>query len=130
MSASGWTEKKIEGNETAWARSSGSRKEVRCVDYVRFIDGNLSSAMGMWSLNVARHRDPQDQVEIMEKPIEFYIPKRFRQAFVRADQAQAGKVIEFCPGRKAQASIRPSGGFIAWSLSGTASSPAADNESA
>jgi len=86
--------------------------------------------MEMWSLNLAGHRDPQDQVEIVEKPIEFYIPKRFRQAFLRADQAQAGKVIEFCPGRKAQASIPPSGGVIAWSLSGTVSSPAADNESA
>lgn len=32
----------------------------------------------------------------MEEVIEFYVPKRFRKAFVRADQAQPGKVIEFC----------------------------------
>jgi hypothetical protein len=32
----------------------------------------------------------------MEEVIEFYVPKRFRRAFVRADQAQPGKVIEFC----------------------------------
>ena len=62
--------------------------------------------------------------------IEFYIPERFRQAFVRADQAQPGKVIEFCSRTKAQASIPPSGGVMAWSLSGTVSRPAVGNESA
>ena len=41
----------------------------------------------------------------MAKVIEFYVPKRFRKPFVRADQAQAGKVIEFCSRAKAPASI-------------------------
>jgi hypothetical protein len=64
----------------------------------------------------------------MEKVIEFYVPQRFRKAFVRADQAQPGKVIEFCSWAKAPASIPPSGGVITWLLSGTVSSPAAGSE--
>ena len=49
----------------------------------------------------------------MEKVIEFYVPKRFRKRFVRDDQAQSGKVIEFCSRGKAPASIPPSGEVIA-----------------
>jgi hypothetical protein len=64
----------------------------------------------------------------MAKVIEFYVPKRFRKAFVRADQAQPGKVIDFCSWAKAPASIPPSDGAIAWLLSGTVSSPAAGSE--
>jgi hypothetical protein len=64
----------------------------------------------------------------MEKVIEFYVPKRFRKRFVRADQAQPGKVIEFCSRAKAPASITPSGGVIVWLLSGTVSNPAAGGE--
>ncbi len=64
----------------------------------------------------------------MEKVIEFYVPKRFRKAFVRADQAQPGKVIEFCSRATAPASIPLSGGVIAWLLSGTVSSPAAGSK--
>jgi hypothetical protein len=64
----------------------------------------------------------------MEKVIEFYVPKRFRKVFVRADQAQPGKVIDFCSWAKAPASIPPSGGVIAWLLSGTVSSPAAGSK--
>jgi hypothetical protein len=45
----------------------------------------------------------------MEKVIEFYVPKRFRKAFVRAHQAQPGKVIDFCSWAKAPASSPPSG---------------------
>jgi RNA polymerase sigma-70 factor, ECF subfamily len=47
---------------------------------------------------------------------------------VRADQAQLGKVIEFCSRAKAPASITPSGGVIVWLLSGTVSNPAAGGE--
>ena len=65
---------------------------------------------------------------IMAKVIEFYVPKRFRKAFVREDQVQPGKVIEFCSRAKAPASIPPSGGVIAWLLSGTLSNPAAGSE--
>jgi hypothetical protein len=65
---------------------------------------------------------------IMAKIIEFYIPKRFWGAFSRADQAQPGKVIEFCSRAKAPASIPPSGGVIAWFPSGTVPNPAAGGE--
>lgn len=41
----------------------------------------------------------------------------------RAGQPQPGKVIEFCSWAKEPASIPPSGGVVAWLLSGTASSP-------
>jgi hypothetical protein len=64
----------------------------------------------------------------MEKVIEFYVPKRFRKGFVRADQAQPGTVIEFCSRAKVPASIPLSGGVIAWLLSGTVSNPAAGSE--
>ena len=65
---------------------------------------------------------------VMAKVIEFYVPKRFRKPFVRADQAQAGKVIEFCSRAKAPASIPPSGGIIAWPPPGAVSNPAAGSE--
>jgi hypothetical protein len=64
----------------------------------------------------------------MEKVIEFYVPKRFRKAFVRADQPKRGKVIEFCSRARVPASIPPSGGAIVWLLSGPVSSPAAGGE--
>ena len=77
------------------------------------------------SLPTETHRIKQ---RIMEKVIEFYVPKRFRKAFVRADQAQLGKVIEFCSRATAPAPIPPSGGVITWLMSGTGSSPAAGSE--
>ena len=69
------------------------------------------------------HRDSQDQAEGHGKGIEFYVPKRFQKAFVRAGQTRPRKVIDFCSWAKAPASIAPSGGGIAWLLSGTVSSP-------
>jgi hypothetical protein len=50
---------------------------------------------------------------------ELCVPKRFRKAFVRADQPNREKVIEFCSRARVPASITPSGGVIAWLLSGT-----------
>ena len=65
---------------------------------------------------------------VMAKVIEFYVPKRFRKAFVRADQPQPGRVIEFCSRAKVATSIPLSGEVIAWLVSGTVSSPAAGSE--
>ncbi len=64
----------------------------------------------------------------MATVIEFYVPKSFQNAFVRAGQPQPGKVIEFCSWAKEPASIPPSGGVVAWLLSGTVSSPAAGSK--
>jgi hypothetical protein len=61
---------------------------------------------------------------VVAKVIEFYVVlKRFRKTFVRADQAQPGKVIEFCSRAKAPASIPRAGGVIAWIPSGTSVQP-------
>jgi hypothetical protein len=79
----------------------------------------------MVALPTEAHRTKE---RIMAKLIEFYVPKRFRKAFVRADQTQPGKVIDFCSRAKAPASIPPSGGVNACLLSGTVSSPAAASE--
>jgi hypothetical protein len=64
----------------------------------------------------------------MEKVIEFYVPKCFREVFARADRAQPGKVIEFCSRAKAPRSIPPFGGIIARRPSGTVPCPAAGSE--
>jgi hypothetical protein len=53
----------------------------------------------------------------MAKVIEFYVPKSFRNAFVRP--AQPGKVIEFDSRPKKSAPPRPVGGVLAWLLEGT-----------
>ena len=45
----------------------------------------------------------------MAKVIEFYVPKSFRNAFVRTAQPQPGKVIEFCSQAKKSVPTRPSG---------------------
>jgi len=54
------------------------------------------------------------------------LPKNFQNGFVRAGQPR--KVIEFCSWAKEPASIPPSGGVVAWLLSGTVSSPAAGSK--
>lgn len=61
----------------------------------------------------------------MAKVIEFYVPKRFRKAFERADQPQPGRVIEFYSRANVPASIPASDGVTAWLLSSTVSNPAA-----
>jgi hypothetical protein len=59
----------------------------------------------------------------MAKVIEFYVPKNFRNTFVRAARPQPGKLIEF-PSQansKAKKSVptRPAGGVLAWLLEET-----------
>ncbi len=43
----------------------------------------------------------------MAKVIEFYVPKNFRNAFVRAGQPQPGTVIEFSSQAKKSVPTRP-----------------------
>ncbi len=57
----------------------------------------------------------------MARVIEFYVPKNFRNAFVRAAQPQPGKVIEFCSQAKTSVPTRPAGGALAWLLAATES---------
>jgi hypothetical protein len=52
----------------------------------------------------------------MVKVIEFYIPKSFRNPFVRPAQPQPGKLIEFSSQAKKSAPTRPGGGVLAWLL--------------
>jgi len=42
---------------------------------------------------------------VMAKVIEFYVPKNFRNAFVRAGQPQPGTVIEFSSQAKKQSRL-------------------------
>jgi hypothetical protein len=51
----------------------------------------------------------------MAKVIEFYVPKNFRNAFVRPAQPQPGKLIEFCSRAKTSVST-PAGGVLGWLL--------------
>ena len=56
---------------------------------------------------------------VMSKVIEFYVPKNFRNAFVRAAQQPPGKVIEFYSRAKTPVSTRPAGGVLRWPLATT-----------
>jgi hypothetical protein len=60
----------------------------------------------------------------MAKVIEFYVPKNFRNAFVRAAQPQPGKLIEFCSRAKMLVPTRPAGGVLRWPLAITESNHA------
>jgi hypothetical protein len=53
---------------------------------------------------------------VMAKVIEFYVPRNFRNPFVRAAQPQPGKVIEFCSQAKKSVPTRPAGGVLGWLL--------------
>jgi hypothetical protein len=57
----------------------------------------------------------------MAKVIVFYVPKNFRNAFVRPAQPQPGKVIEFCSQAKKSLPPRPTGGAPGWLLAETES---------
>jgi hypothetical protein len=65
----------------------------------------------------------------MAKVIEFYVPKNFRNTFVRAGQPQPGKVIELCSQSKQSDPTRPAGGVLGWLLAETESNPAVGSES-
>lgn len=55
----------------------------------------------------------------MAKVIEFYVPKNFRNRFVRPVQPQPGEVIEFCSQAKKSVPTRPAGKVLGWLLAGT-----------
>jgi hypothetical protein len=65
----------------------------------------------------------------MAKVIEFYVPKNFRNTFVRAGQPESGKVIEFCSQAKKSGPTRPAGGVLGWLLTATESDHAVGSES-
>jgi hypothetical protein len=65
----------------------------------------------------------------MAKVIEFYIPKSFRNTFVRAGQPQPGKVIEFCSQAKKSGPTRPAGGDLGLLPAATESNHAVGSES-
>jgi hypothetical protein len=54
----------------------------------------------------------------MAKVIEFYVPKNFRNTFVRAAHLQPGQVIELCSEAKKS---RPAGEVLGWPLAVTES---------
>jgi len=64
----------------------------------------------------------------MAKVIEFYVPKNFRNAFVRAGQPQPGTVIEFSLQAKKSVPTRPAGGVPGW-LAATESNHTVGSES-
>ena len=66
---------------------------------------------------------------VMAKVIEFYVPKNFRNAFVRAGQPQPGTVIEFSSQAKKSVPTRPAGGALGWLLATTESNHAVGSES-
>jgi hypothetical protein len=64
----------------------------------------------------------------MARVIEFYVPKNFGNAFVRAGQPQPGKVIEFCSQAKKSGPNRAAGGVLGWLLAATESNHAVGSE--
>jgi hypothetical protein len=64
----------------------------------------------------------------MAKVIEFYLPKNFRSAFMRAAQTQPGKLIEFCSREKTSVSTPPVGEVLGRLLAGTESDHAVGSE--
>jgi hypothetical protein len=65
---------------------------------------------------------------VMAKVIEFYVPKNFRNAFVRF-QPQPGTVIEFSSQAKRSVPARPAGGVLGWLLAATESNHGVGSES-
>jgi len=64
----------------------------------------------------------------MAKVIEFYVPKNFRNPFVRPAQLQPGKLIEFSSQAKKSIPTRPAGGVLAWLLEATEPNRAVGSE--
>jgi hypothetical protein len=64
----------------------------------------------------------------MAKVIEFYVPKNFGSAFVRAAQPPPGKLIEFCSEAKKSGATRPAAGVLAWLVEATEPNRAIGNE--
>ena len=66
---------------------------------------------------------------VMAKVIEFYVPKNFRNVFVRAGQPQMGTVIEFSAQTKKSVPTRPVGGGLGWLLAATESNHTVGSQS-
>jgi hypothetical protein len=64
----------------------------------------------------------------MAKVIEFYVPKNFRNPFVRAAEPPPAKVIEFCSEAKKSVPTRTGGGVLAWLLEATGPNRAVGSE--
>jgi hypothetical protein len=78
---------------------------------------DVGRAIGIWNLIAAPLTEvPRIKERVMAKVIEFYVPQRVRNSFVRAAQPQPGKVIEFCSHAKKSAQTRPAGGVLEWLL--------------
>jgi hypothetical protein len=58
---------------------------------------------------------------VMAKVIEFYVPKTFRNPFVRTAQPQPGKLIEFCSEATKSVPTLPASGVLGWLLAVTES---------
>jgi hypothetical protein len=56
---------------------------------------------------------------VMAKVIKFYIPKSFRNPFVRPAQLQPGKLIDFSSQAKKSLLTRPADAVVAWLLEAT-----------
>src|SRR5260370_38667163 len=65
---------------------------------------------------------------VMAKVIEFYIPKSFRNPFVRPAQLQPGKLIDFSSQAKKSLPTRPAGEVLGWLLMETESAVAIGSE--
>jgi hypothetical protein len=61
---------------------------------------------------------------VVAKVIEFYLPRSFRRAFVRAAETQTGKHIEFCSRENMSVSMRPVGEALERLLAATESNHA------
>ena len=55
----------------------------------------------------------------MAKVIEFYVPKNFRNPFVRPARPRLGKLIELRSQAKKSVQTRPARGVLAWLLEAT-----------
>jgi hypothetical protein len=64
----------------------------------------------------------------MAKVIEFYIPKSFRNPFVRPPDPQPGKLLEFSSQPKKSLPTRSAGGVLAWLLEATEPNRAVGSE--
>jgi hypothetical protein len=56
---------------------------------------------------------------VKAKVIEFYIPKSFRNPFVRPAEPQPGKLIDFSSQAKKSLPTRQEGAVVAWLLEAT-----------
>jgi hypothetical protein len=76
---------------------------------------DVGRAIGIWNLIAAPLTEvPRIKERVMAKVIEFYVPQRVRNSFVRA--AQPRKIIEFGSHAKKSAPTRPAGGVLEWLL--------------